>query len=132
MPRAPTTLDPFNAVAEPKRREVLSALAQRGGELAVNEIVETLGWPQPQVSKHLAVLRQVGLVSVRRLGRERRYSVNGGQLKTIHDWTRLFERFWESQLDRIKASAEAKARALAKPHGSHSSDSNIKHRPNPA
>src|SRR5215468_1966752 len=109
MPRAPTTLDPFNAVAEPKRREVLGALAQRGGELAVNEIVEALGWAQPQVSKHLAVLREVGLVSVRRRGRERMYSVNGQQLKPIHDWAKGFERFWEQQLDRIKQRAEAKA-----------------------
>jgi DNA-binding transcriptional ArsR family regulator len=132
MPRAPTTLDPFNAVAEPKRREVLGALAHRGGELAVNELVETLGWPQPQVSKHLAVLRQVGLVSVRRLGRERRYRVNGGQIKTIHDWTGLFERFWENQLDRIKASAEAKARALSARAPAPTATSKLKDHPHSA
>lgn len=112
MPRAATTLDSFAAVAEPKRREVLGALALRGGELGVNELVETLGWPQPQVSKHLAVLREVGLVTVRRQGRERKYRVNGVELKSIHDWTRLFEQFWDSHLDRIKSKAEAKARAL--------------------
>ncbi len=109
MPRAPTTLDPFNAIAEPRRREVLGALA--GGEKPVNDLVKALGWPQPQVSKHLAVLREVGLVAVRRDGRKRMYAINGDQLKPIHDWTKLFERFWEHQLDRIKARAEANIRA---------------------
>lgn len=110
MARAATTLDPFNAIAEPKRRQVLGTLAfSGGGELTVNAIVEVLGWPQPQVSKHLAVLRQVGLVSVRRRGRERVYRVNADQIKTIHDWTKTFERFWSHQLDRIKQRAEAKA-----------------------
>ena len=106
MARASTILDSFNAIAEPKRRQVLGALAVGGGELPVNAIVETLGWPQPQVSKHLAVLRHVGLVSVRRQGRERMYRVNGDQLKTIHDWTKTFERFWDHQLQRIKDRAE--------------------------
>src|SRR2546423_5264384 len=113
VPRAPTTLDPFNAVAEPKRREVLGVLARRGGSLPVNTLVHTLGWPQPQVSKHLAVLREVGLVSVQRRGRERIYTVNGDRLKPIHDWTRTFERFWQHQLDRIKTAAEAKAKDRA-------------------
>ena len=107
MPRAPTTLDPFNAIAEPKRREVLNALG--GGERPVSAVVQSLGWPQPQVSKHLAVLRQVGLVSVRRQGRKRMYRVNGDQLKPIHDWAKTFERFWSHQLDRIKQRAEARA-----------------------
>ncbi|MFA6045586.1 MAG: metalloregulator ArsR/SmtB family transcription factor [Phycisphaerales bacterium] len=109
MARAATTLDTFNAIAEPKRREMLTALAAGGGELAVNTIVQTLGWPQPQVSKHLAVLRQVGLVSVRRQGRERMYRVNGEQLRTVHDWAKTFEQFWSDQLDRIKQRAEAMA-----------------------
>ena len=108
MPRSPTTLDPFNAIAEPKRREVLGALA--GGEQQVNDLVEVLGWPQPQVSKHLGILRQVGLVRVRPDGRRRLYSVNGAQLKQIHDWVKPFERFWQHQLERVKARAEAKAR----------------------
>lgn len=110
MARAPTTLDPFSAIAEPKRREVLCTLALGGGEMPVNSVVQSLGWPQPQVSKHLAVLRQVGLVSVRREGRKRMYRVNGEQLKPIHDWAKTFERFWSHQLDRIKMRAEAKAR----------------------
>ena len=111
MPRAPTTLDTFNAIAEPKRRQVLGTLAD--GERPVNFIVEALGWPQPQVSKHLAVLREVGLVSVRRQGRERMYSVNGNELKPIHDWVKTFERLWTHQLDRIKERAEKTARERA-------------------
>jgi DNA-binding transcriptional ArsR family regulator len=106
MARAATTLDPFNAIAEPRRRQVLGALASGGRELPVNAIVEVLGWPQPQVSKHLAVLRQVGVVSVRRRGRERMYRVNGDKIKAIHDWTKSFEEFWTHQLDRIKRRAE--------------------------
>ena len=109
MARSPTTLDPFSAIAEPRRREVLGVLARGGGELPVTAIVERLDWPQPQVSKHLAVLRQVGLVAVRRHGRKRMYSVNGAQMRTIHDWSKLFERFWEHQLDRIKRRAETRA-----------------------
>jgi DNA-binding transcriptional ArsR family regulator len=117
--RASTTLDTFNALAEPKRREVLAALAIEGadGELPVNAVVQSLGWPQPQVSKHLAVLREVGLVSVRRNGRERLYRVNGEAIKSIHDWTKLFEQFWESQLERIKRRAEEKARGTGGTNG---------------
>ena len=107
VPRAPTTLDSFNAVAEPKRRLVLDALAK--GEKPVNELVRSLGWPQPQVSKHLGVLKKVGLVSERRAGRQRVYRVNGEQLKPIHEWVKTFERFWKHQLRRIKARAELKA-----------------------
>jgi DNA-binding transcriptional ArsR family regulator len=106
MPRAPTTLDPFNAVAEPKRRQVLETLA--AGEMPVNDLVGRLGWPQPMVSKHLGVLREVGLVSERRDGRRRLYQVNGEKLKTIHDWAKMFERFWAHQLLRIKERAERK------------------------
>ena len=106
MPRAATTLDPFNAVAEPKRRQVLETLA--AGEMAVNELVGRLGWPQPMVSKHLGVLKEVGLVDSRNQGRQRLYRVNGEKLKTIHDWAKMFERFWAHQLLRIKEQAERK------------------------
>ena len=99
MARTPTTYDPFNAVAEPKRRQVLEALGAR--ELSVNEIVEILGWPQPMVSKHLGVLKQVGLVSERRVGRQRMYRINGKQLKTIHDWVIPFEKYWSESFDRL-------------------------------
>lgn len=99
MARAPTTFDPFNAVAEPKRRQLLEVLGT--SELAVNDLVERLGWTQPMVSKHLAVLKQVGLVSERRAGRQRLYRVNGEQLKPIHEWVTHFERFWNESLDRL-------------------------------
>ena len=105
MPRAATTSDVFNAVAEPKRRRVLGTLAN--GERSVNDIVAALHWPQPQVSKHLGVLRQVGLVSVRIKGRQRLYRVNGERLKPIYDWVAMYESFWQHQLERIKARAEA-------------------------
>jgi DNA-binding transcriptional ArsR family regulator len=104
MPRAATTLDPFNAVAEPKRRQVLETLAE--GEMAVNDLVGRLGWPQPMVSKHLGVLKEVGLVDARNQGRQRLYRLNGDKLKTIHDWAKMFERFWAHQLLRIKEQAE--------------------------
>jgi DNA-binding transcriptional ArsR family regulator len=106
MPRAATTLDPFNAVAEPKRRQVLETLAS--GEMPVSDLVGRLGWPQPMVSKHLGVLKEVGLVTARRDGRQRLYQVNGEKLKTIHDWAKMFERFWSHQLLRIKEQAERK------------------------
>jgi DNA-binding transcriptional ArsR family regulator len=108
MARAPTTLDPFNAIAEKKRRQVLDALAD--GERPVNDLVASLGWSQPQVSKHLHVLKKVGLVSVRRVSRQRMYKLNAEQLKAIHDWVKTFERFWQHQLDRVKERAEAKAK----------------------
>lgn len=108
MPRAPTTLDPFNAVAEPKRRQVLDLLAR--GERPVNDLVKSLGWPQPQVSKHLGVLRKVGLVSERREGRQHIYRLNGARLRPIHDWVKHYERFWKHQLERVKARAEQKMR----------------------
>jgi DNA-binding transcriptional ArsR family regulator len=114
MARSATTLDSFSAVAEPKRRQVLDVLGDR--EMAVNDIVGRLGWPQPQVSKHLGVLRQVGLVDVRRHGRQQMYKINAGQLKPIHDWVKTYERFWSHQLQRIKASAEAKAKQLQTPN----------------
>ena len=99
MARRPTTHDPFNAVAEPKRRQVLEVLGT--DELSVNEIVERLGWNQPMVSKHLGVLKQVGLVSERRVGRQRMYRVNPGRLKPIYDWVRPFERIWSNRFDRL-------------------------------
>ncbi|MBA3315542.1 MAG: winged helix-turn-helix transcriptional regulator [Planctomycetaceae bacterium] len=108
MARAATTLDPFNAIAEPKRRKVLETLA--GGEQPVNDLVECLGWSQPVVSKHLAVLKEVGLVSMRQHGRQRFYRLNGEALKPVHDWVKTFERFWTTHLDGIKTRAERKQR----------------------
>jgi DNA-binding transcriptional ArsR family regulator len=99
MARTPTTHDPFNAVAEPKRRELLEALSAK--ELPVNDLVNLLGWPQPMISKHLGVLKKVGLVIERREGRQRFYKVNAGQLKLIHDWVAPFEKFWNEKFDRL-------------------------------
>jgi DNA-binding transcriptional ArsR family regulator len=99
MARTPTTFDPFNAVAEPKRRKVLEVLGTQ--ELSVNEIVERLGWKQPMVSKHLGVLKEVGLVSERRAGRQRLYRVNAERLKPIYDWVAPFERYWSESYDRL-------------------------------
>lgn len=99
MARTPTTHDPFNAIAEPKRRQVLEALGT--AELSVNEIVHKLGWTQPMVSKHLGVLKQVGLVKERRVGRQRMYRVNAERLKPIYDWVSPFERFWSDKFDRL-------------------------------
>jgi len=99
MARTPTTHDPFNAVAEPKRRQVLAVLGTE--ELSVNEIVERLGWNQPSVSKHLGVLKQVGLVIERRVGRQRLYKVDAEQLKPIFDWVTPFEKIWNERFDRL-------------------------------
>ena len=99
MARTPTTFDPFNAVAEPKRRRVLEVLGTQ--ELSVNELVERLGWNQPMVSKHLGVLKEVGLVSERRAGRQRLYRVNAERLKPIYDWVAPFERYWSERYDRL-------------------------------
>jgi DNA-binding transcriptional ArsR family regulator len=96
--------DVFSAIAEPRRREILQLLSRQPRE--VGELVIALGVPQPQVSKHLAVLRRVGLVAVKRRGRFREYRVNAQELRTVHDWTRMFEKFWTHQLDRIKQRAE--------------------------
>jgi DNA-binding transcriptional ArsR family regulator len=95
MARAPTTHDPFNAIAEPKRRQVLEAMGAK--ELSVNEIVDLLGWNQPSVSKHLGVLKQVGLVKERRAGRQRLYRVNAAR----HDWVTPFEKYWSESFDRL-------------------------------
>ena len=99
MARTATTADPFNAVAEASRRQLLDALGE--GEATVNDLVERLGLSQPQVSKHLAVLRSVDLVAVRVDGRRRWYRVNGSALQPIHDWVRTFERTWNNRLDRL-------------------------------
>jgi len=97
--RAATTTDAFNAIAEASRRDILSALA--GGEAAVGELVARLHLPQPQVSKHLGVLRAVDLVRCRRAGKRRLYSVNGAALKPVHEWIGTFEAHWNSRLDRL-------------------------------
>jgi DNA-binding transcriptional ArsR family regulator len=99
MARAATTTDVFNAVAEPRRRQILDALA--GGERPVNDLVHVLGLPQPQVSKHLRVLREVGAVEVRDQGRQRLYRLNGRALKPIHDWVRHYERSWSERLGQL-------------------------------
>ena len=99
MARTPTTTDAFNAVAEASRRQILDALGT--GEATVGELVDRIGLRQPQVSKHLGVLRAVGLVLVRVDGRHRWYRVNGPALKPVHDWVRNFERTWNARLDRL-------------------------------
>jgi len=99
MARAATTTDAFNAVAEPRRRQILDALA--GGERPVNDLVAQLGLAQPQVSKHLRVLRHVGAVEVREAGRQRLYRLNGKALKPIHDWVSEYERSWSERLDAL-------------------------------
>ena len=104
MPRAATTSDAFNAIAEPRRRDILSYLAMR--ERPVGDIVLALGIAQPSVSKHLRVLRDVGLVDVRRNGRQIFYRTNAEGIKPLHEWTSLFERYWRNQLARIKERAE--------------------------
>jgi DNA-binding transcriptional ArsR family regulator len=104
VPRASTTSDPFNAIAEPRRRHILEFIAAE--ERSVNEIAEALGLNQPSVSKHLQVLRDVGLVTVRRDGRQTMYRTNAETLRTVHDWCGLFAQHWRGQLRRIKAHAE--------------------------
>ena len=99
MARAATTADAFNAVAEPRRRQILDLLA--GGERPVNEVVHLLGLAQPQVSKHLRVLREVGAVEVREDGRQRLYRLNGHALKPIHDWVKSYERTWSERFDQL-------------------------------
>jgi DNA-binding transcriptional ArsR family regulator len=106
MARSPTTADAFNAIAEPRRRDILGALAHTSAERDVSWLVERLGWPQPQVSKHLGVLRKVGLVTVVRKGKRRMYTLNGLGLRPVYDWVKTYQHFWESQLERIKDRAE--------------------------
>jgi DNA-binding transcriptional ArsR family regulator len=99
LARVASTADAFNAVAEPRRRQILDALV--GGERPVNDLVRLLGLPQPQVSKHLRVLREVGAVDVRNAGRQRLYRLNGEALKPIHDWVKAYERSWSERFDRL-------------------------------
>ena len=104
MPRAATTSDVFNAIAESRRRDILDYLAAR--ERPVGDIVDALGLPQPSVSKHLRVLRDVGLVEVRRDGRQVLYRTRAEAIRPLHEWTGRFERYWRHQLNRIKERAE--------------------------
>ena len=109
MPRAATTTDVFNAIAEPRRRQILEVLARRGA-LAVSALVVTVEMSQPAVSKHLGVLRKVGLVSVTQHGQQRLYKLEAKELKLVHDWAKKFEQHWSHQLDRIRERAERRAR----------------------
>jgi DNA-binding transcriptional ArsR family regulator len=108
MSRAATTSDVFNAIAEPRRREIISLLAD-GSTRSVGEIVSAMRLAQPAVSKHLGVLRAVGVVTVRQEGKSRLYALNPTELKTVHDWVKPYEKLWSRQLDRVKARAERKA-----------------------
>jgi DNA-binding transcriptional ArsR family regulator len=107
MARAATTSDVFNAIAEPRRRAIIELLA-RGEPRAVGELVEQLSLPQPAVSKHLGVLRKVGIVAVTASGPLRLYRLEPRKLKPVHDWVKQYERYWTHQIDRIKQRAEAK------------------------
>jgi DNA-binding transcriptional ArsR family regulator len=113
MPRAATTTDVFNAIAEPRRREIIDLLVD-GKEHAVGDMVDALRVPQPAVSKHLGVLRKVGIVSVIKKGQLRLYRLEPQQLKPVHDWVKTYERFWTHQLDRIKERAESKMKTKEK------------------
>lgn len=117
MARAATTADVFNAVAEPRRREILDVLA--GGERPVNDLVRVLGLGQPQVSKHLRVLREVGAVEVRDEGRQRLYRLNGRALKPIHDWVRRYERSWEERFESLDAVLEEMGPTEEEDHDRH-------------
>jgi len=107
MARSATTTDAFNAIAETRRREIIGLLANR--ELSVGELVDSMGITQPQVSKHLRVLREVKLVTVREDGRMRWYRLNANELKPVYQWVKSFEQFWDHQLASIKKRAESKA-----------------------
>ncbi|MDE1178825.1 MAG: metalloregulator ArsR/SmtB family transcription factor [Edaphobacter sp.] len=109
MARAATTSDVFNAVAEPRRREILLFLLDR--ERPVTDVVDELQLDQPSVSKHLRVLRDVGLVRVRRDGRHKYYRTRAEGIRPLHDWASTFERYWSHQLLRVKERAEGMARA---------------------
>ena len=118
MPRAATTSDVFNAIAEPRRRRIIELLAGAGGRpYAVNDLVESLGLPQPAVSKHLGVLRKVGLVSTTKDAQRRLYRLNAEELRPVYDWVKEYERFWSGQVDRIKQRAERAARERAAGYG---------------
>jgi len=113
MPRAATTSDAFNAVAEPRRRDILSFLAL--DERSVGDIVDALALEQPSVSKHLRVLKDVGLVHVRRDGRHMLYRTNADAIRPLHEWTETFERFWRHQLNRVRERAEVQANPISNP-----------------
>jgi DNA-binding transcriptional ArsR family regulator len=110
MPRAATTTDVFNAIAEPRRRQIIEILAKRGA-VAVGALVLLMGLPQPAVSKHLGVLKKVGIVSAVKQGQQRLYQLEAKELKPVHDWVKTFEQYWAQQLDRIKLRAEKLAKA---------------------
>jgi DNA-binding transcriptional ArsR family regulator len=112
MPRAATTTDVFNAIAEPRRREIIGVLVD-GRERAVGDVVKVSRMPQPAVSKHLGVLRKVGVVTVVKRGQHRMYRLNASELKPVHDWVKTFEKYWTHQISRIKERAEQKAAAAA-------------------
>jgi DNA-binding transcriptional ArsR family regulator len=116
MSRASAAADVFNAIAEPRRRQIIDLLS-RGQGLAVGTIVLALGLPQPAVSKHLGVLREVGIVSVSKQGQHRVYELNYDQLRPVYDWVKAFEQHWDHQLDRIRARAEHRAAALSSTPG---------------
>jgi DNA-binding transcriptional ArsR family regulator len=120
MARASTTSDAFNAVAEPRRRDILNYLALQ--ERSVSEIVDAMNLEQPSVSKHLRVLKEVGLVHVRREGRQMFYRTNAEAIRPLHEWTETFARLWRHQLLRVKERAEAKAKGIQ-------SDSNSRRNP---
>ena len=111
MPRAATTSDVFNAIGDSRRREIIELLARGSGETPVMDLVHTLRIPQSAVSKHLGVLRKVGLVTVTKRRQQRLYQLNARELKVVHDWTEIFEKFWTQHIDRIKQRAEQKARS---------------------
>jgi DNA-binding transcriptional ArsR family regulator len=113
MARAAANADVFTAIAEPRRREIIDALA-RAGECPVGDLVAALDMAQPAVSKHLAVLREVGIVAVTRRGRERVYRLRAEELKRVHDWVKAYERYWDRSLARIKERAERAARDRGK------------------
>jgi DNA-binding transcriptional ArsR family regulator len=117
MARAATTADVFNAIAEPRRRLIIDLLSDTQAR-PVGQLVETLGFSQPTVSKHLNVLLKVGLVSVTRVGQQRHYRLNPRELKTVNDWVKPFERYWTTQVDRITQRAQEKAAKMrsAEPH----------------
>jgi len=117
MSRPSAASDVFSAIAEPRRRQIIDLLSRRRG-LAVGAIVLALRQRQPAVSKHLGVLREVGIVSVSKRGRQRVYELNPDQLRPVFDWIKTFEQHWERQLDSIRARAERRALALSNAPGS--------------